>query len=279
MMSTPNLNHYRIIKELGRGSMGTVYLVEHTLLQRQMALKVPHLVPSRPDLRERFYREARVTAALEHSNICPVFEVGEKDGMPYLVMAYIEGKSLAELICREKSLPQFRAAQIAYKLASALEVVHRQYIVHRHLTPPNVMINRRGEPILIDFGLARFLDQGTHRIRQGAVIGTPAYMPPEQAVGAIDLVGPASDQYSLGVILYELLTGEMPFKGNVAQVMMAVLTKKAAPPSALRPDLDPILEKACLKAMAPEINDRYPSMAEFGAALARFAGAESSSRP
>src|SRR5947209_18507342 len=172
-------------------------------------------------------------------------------------MAYIEGATLTVLIRRDRPLPPGRAVEVAYKLARALEEAHGRGIVHRDLKPANVMMNRRGEPVIMDFGLARRMDQDTRLTHQGSVMGTPAYMPPEQVRGDLQLVGPASDQYSLGVILYELLSGHVPFKGTMGVVMAAVLDGKPRPLCELRPDVDPVLEGVCLKAMAANVADRF----------------------
>src|SRR5262249_44863494 len=159
------------------------------------------------------------------------------------------GLPLTEVSRRERPMPAGRAAAIVEKLARALEEAHRHNVVHRDLKPSNIMMNRRGEPVIMDFGLARRLDQDVRITHQGSVLGTPAYMSPEQVNGDTTL-GPPTDIYSLGVILYELLAGQVPFKGNMAQVMALILTQAPKPPSTLRPDLDPELERICLKAMA-----------------------------
>jgi serine/threonine protein kinase len=251
--------------------MGTVYLALDTQVQRQVALKIPHSQPGEsPELRERFLREARIAAMLDHPNICPVYDIGEEEGRPYLTMAYIEGQTLAEVLRVCNPIPQRRAVVIVAKLARAVEEVHRHGIVHRHLTPSNVMVNRRGEPVIIDFGLARRTDRDEQLTHQGSVMGTPAYMSPEQVIGD-GQVGPASDQWSLGVILYELLTGQLPFRGSIGQVMAKILTEAPKPPSWVRPDLAPAVDEVCLRALARQPEDRYPSAGEFAAALARCA--------
>jgi predicted Ser/Thr protein kinase len=260
---------YELLRELGRGATGTVYLALDTQLQLKVALKIAHFQPgASPKQRERFLREARAAAVLDHPNICPVHDVGEENGRLYLTMAYIEGQTLAEVLHACRPMPQRRAVEIVAKLAGALAEVHCRTIVHCHLTPSNVMINRRGEPILIDFGLARRLDRDVPLTHQGSVLGTPAYMSPEQVNG--DAIGPASDQYSLGVILYELLTGQLPFQGSLGRLMTKILTEVPRPPRALRPEIDPGVEQTCLRAMAREIPDRFPAVGDFAAALARW---------
>jgi serine/threonine protein kinase len=261
---------YRIIKTLGRGAMGAVYLAEDTQLQRQVALKTPHFVSEpTPELLERFYREARAAATLRHPNICPVHDVGQIEGTHYITMAYIEGHPLSAFIQPSKPQPERQILFLVRKLAQALEEAHEHGIVHRDLKPANIMVDKRSEPIIMDFGLARQLERdGSIRITQsGMLLGTPAYMSPEQVEGEPDKIGPPTDQYSLGVILYELLTGQLPFRGSIAAVMGQIVMKEAAPPSRLRRGLDPRIDAACLKMMAKKPSERYGSMAAVAAEL------------
>ncbi|MCI0465275.1 MAG: PEGA domain-containing protein [Gemmataceae bacterium] len=268
--ASPN-SRYEILKELGRGSMGTVYLVMDTFLQRQVAMKVPLFRPDdSPELLERFRREARAAATLNHPNICPVYDVGESEGRPYLTMAFIEGEPLTQVVRRERPMDTHRAVTIIKTLAGALEEAHCRGIIHRDLKPSNVMMNNRGEPVVMDFGLARRIDQDVRLTSPGAVLGTPAYMSPEQVRGDLQ-IGPRSDIYSLGVMLYEMLAGQVPFRGPVGGILHQILNEKPRPPHELRADLDPQLEAVCLKAMAFDAADRYATMAEFAEALDRFA--------
>jgi serine/threonine protein kinase len=264
---------YRILKTLGQGAMGAVFLAEDTQLHRNVALKIPKFSEhSGKNLLERFYREARAAATLRHAHICPVYDVGEIDGTHYLTMAFIEGKPLSEVIRKGKPLTERQAAGVVRKLALGLEEAHGQGVVHRDLKPANIMIDRKGEPVVTDFGLARQLEQSDEsRITQtGAILGTPAYMSPEQVEADPEKVGPASDVYSLGVILYELLTGKLPFQGPVTSVLAQIVSKTPEKPASLRPGLDPALEAICLKMMARSTNDRYGTMGEVAEALTQW---------
>jgi serine/threonine protein kinase len=263
---------YRLLKLLGQGGMGAVYLAHDTALDRPVALKVPHFdADDGPEVLARFYREARSAATVVHPNICPVHDVGEIGGVSYLTMAYVEGKPLSHLIEGPKPPTPRQSALLVRKLALALEEAHRRGVIHRDLKPANVMIDRRGEPVIMDFGLARRGRKGDPRLTQeGSFLGTPAYSPPEQVSGKVEAMGPASDVYSLGVILYELLAGRLPFTGDMMAILSSVLLEQPPPPSQFRPDLDVELETICLKAMAKKIPDRHASMADLAAELQNY---------
>jgi predicted Ser/Thr protein kinase len=263
---------YRILKRLGQGGMGTVYLAHDSQLDRSVAVKVPHFRPE-DGLRalERFPIEARAAAALNHRNICRVHDAGQIDGVPYLTMAYIEGRSLSDLLRAKQPFAPAEAAAVVRKLALALHEAHAQGVIHRDLKPSNILIDKHDEPVLMDFGLARKTGAAEARLtHSGLIMGTPAYMSPEQANGDLAVMGPAADIYSLGVILYELLAGRPPFRGPAATVLGQIMSATPQPPSAYRPDLDPALEAICLQAMAKNIADRYPSMAALADALTAY---------
>ncbi|HXY34650.1 MAG TPA: protein kinase [Planctomycetaceae bacterium] len=260
---TGRFGRYQIVRALGKGAMGTVYLAEDTQLERKVAIKTPHFEDDPTgELLARFYREARAAATLRHANICPVHDVGQIDGKHYISMAYIEGQPLSTLIRPDKPLSERQALLAIHKLAKALQEAHDHGIVHRDLKPANIMVDKKGEPVIMDFGLARKArrEGEASLTHSGMILGSPAYMSPEQVEGDPESVGPASDQYSLGVILYELLTAQLPFRGTVVNVLAQIITKEPTRPSGLRADLDPRIEAVCLKMMAKQAADRFPSM-------------------
>jgi serine/threonine protein kinase len=266
----PRFGRYRVKKKLGGGGMGSVYLVENTELEREEALKVPHFDEGDdPQLRERFLREAKSAAKLDHPNLCPVWDSGVLDGVYYLTMRFLKGKLLSDFT--GKPQPPRKAAEIAATLAQALAAAHAKGVIHRDLKPGNVMMVSGVGPVIMDFGLAKQVEQADQRLtRAGSRLGTPAYMPPEQVNGDLERMGPASDVYSLGVILYELLTGRLPFEGTMAMIFGQILYTEPPLPSKVVPGLDPALNGICQKAMAKESAERYPSMDDFAAALADF---------
>ncbi|MFO0917136.1 MAG: bifunctional serine/threonine-protein kinase/formylglycine-generating enzyme family protein [Planctomycetaceae bacterium] len=274
------MGRYRVEKELGRGAMGAVYLARDMDLDRPVALKLPHFSSQdNPDLISRFLREARSAAMLAHPNICRVYDVSEHQGTRYIAMEFIDGRPLSAYV-RGGSIQARQAASITRKLALGLAEAHKQGIIHRDLKPDNILINKNGEPILTDFGLARETTRGNATATQdGAILGSPAYMPPEQAAGNLSSMGPSSDVYSLGVVLYEMLTGKVPFRGSVVEVLAQVLMKAPKPVRELRPEVDPAIAAICEKMMAKKAVDRYQSMAEVAAALADWIKSPQKSAP
>jgi tRNA A-37 threonylcarbamoyl transferase component Bud32 len=258
---------YRIRRVIGGGGMGTVYLADDTQLDRAVALKVPHTFRTEDvTARERFRREGRAAAALDHPNLCRVYDVGEQDGVPYLTMAFIEGSPLSTPPGGEPSVE--RIATLVRKVALALAHAHAHGVVHRDLKPSNILIDARGEPVVTDFGLARREGADDVQVtRDGVPLGTPAYMSPEQVTARARAIGPPTDIFSLGVILYQLLTGQIPYRGGPAEVMVQIAVEPPPRPSEARPGIDPRLEAVCLKALAKAPEDRYASMNEFAAAL------------
>ena len=259
---------YRIVREVGRGGMATVYLAEDLRHGRDVAVKVLH-----PDLSsalgpDRFLREIRLAARLNHPHILPLFDSGEADGFLYYVMPFIVGESLRDLLNRDGRIPMEQACGIARSVAGALDYAHRNQIVHRDIKPENIMINE-GEAMVMDFGIAKALTAAsTETLTQiGMVVGTPAYVSPEQAAGETDIDG-RSDQYSLGCVVFEMLSGERPFSGPTAQ---AVLSKRFSEPApSLRSkvkDLPDETEAAVTKAMAQDAARRFTTSAEFAKAM------------
>ncbi len=266
------IGRFEVRAVLGTGAFGRVYRAYDPTLDREVAVKVPLAEAVRtPEDHDRFVKEAKAAATISHPNICQVHEVGEQDGVPYIVMALVPGQSLADVIrARKEPMAEKQAAIIVRKLALALEAAHRKGVVHRDLKPANVMFDKeRKDLVVMDFGLARRpVADGTARdTRSGVVMGTPAYMSPEQARGGSKDVGPEADVFSLGVILYELLTGSRPFIGTAHEVISQILLVEAEPPSQRRPGLDSTLEAACLKALAKDPARRFASMREFASVL------------
>ena len=267
-----DFGRYYMIKTLGEGRMGTVFLAHDEQLDRKVALKIPKLsTQDRSDARERFLQEARLAAKLHHRNICPVYDIGEFGGHPYLAMAYIEGRELTQFINSKKRQPETVVATVIRKLALALREAHANGILHRDLKPDNVMIDLQHEPVVMDFGLARMIVQDDARMTAaGTILGTPAYMSPEQVEGEVDQLGPPSDVFSLGILFYELLTGDLPFQGSVGSVMTQIVMKNPPPPSELRAGLDPELEAICLRMLSKRIEDRYKSMSGVAVAITEY---------
>jgi serine/threonine protein kinase len=266
---------YEVRQLLGRGGMGSVYLAHDSVLQVEVALKVPHPdLLADPYIREQVLHEARAGVRLVHPNICRVLDFGIFENTPYLSLQYIAGEPLSR--CRPAGQSWWEpgeATNLVHTLATALSVAHAQGIIHRDLKPGNVLLTPPPErkPFLTDFGLALRLNTAeAHVPMEGEITGTLPYMPPEQVrVGLVPL-GPGADIYSLGVILYELLTGRLPFNGpNYAEVIPQILQDEPLPPSKLRAGLDPALDAICLKALAKRVHDRFLSMDEFGDSLAR----------
>ena len=241
--------------------MGEVFLAHDTQLDRRVALKVPTITDDDDgEMAERFIREARSAASLEHPNICPIYDVGSIDGTLFVTMAYIKGQKLSRAIGNQP-IPQRSAVVIVRKVALALDRIHRNGVIHRDVKPDNIMLNQDGEPFVMDFGIARrtIADDVTRLTQTGTLLGTPAYMSPEQ----IDIdreVDARTDIYSLGVTLYEMLTGHIPFDGPIPSVIHGIMTKTPRNPSQWNSKIDRVLESICLKMMAKNVNDRIPTM-------------------
>jgi serine/threonine-protein kinase len=263
---------FTLLEEVGHGGMGVVYRARQKSLHRTVALKV-----IQRGERARFQFEAEAAAKLEHANIVPVYGVGEHEGEPYLCMKYVEGTTLARLVA-ENPLPPREAARYVSQVARAVHYAHENGILHRDLKPANVLIDRQGRPYVSDFGLAKQVVGGPQLTVSNAIVGTPSYMPPEQASGQRGQLGPASDVYSLGAILYELLTGRPPFRAATSvDTLLQVLDQEPVPPRHLNPEVDRALELICLKCLQKHSDLRYPSAAALADDLDRFLNDETPS--
>lgn len=269
-MTVQKFGRYEIKSELGRGGMATVYKAFDPLPEREVALKVlPREMLHDPQFRVRFEREIKTIAALEHPAIVPIYDVGEENGQPYYVMRYMPGGSLQDRIA-QGPLSLQETARIFTKLAPALDEAHAKGIIHRDLKPGNILFDRAGEPYISDFGIAKITQTQGATVTGGAIIGTPAYMSPEQAQG--DQVDGRSDIYALGVILFEMLSGVQPYQ---ATTPMAVVVKHLTEPIPhildsnpnLPPDIEPVIEKA----MAKNREERFGTAAELADAISEVA--------
>jgi WD40 repeat protein len=267
----PQVPGYKVLGELGRGGMGVVYRAWHVRLNRPVALKMLLAGPyARPEERERFLREAQAVAGLRHPNIVPVYDVGDCDGRPYFTMELVEGGSLAQTLTGAPR-PARDAAALVATLADAVQAAHKSGIVHRDLKPGNILLSADGTPKITDFGLARRFGEDSGLTVTGVPLGTPSYMSPCQARGDKTAVGPGTDVYALGAILYELLTGRPPFRAETpSATLQQVMTEEPVPPARLNPRVPRDLATICLKCLEKEPQRRYASAADLAADLGRF---------
>jgi serine/threonine protein kinase/WD40 repeat protein len=289
-LTTPPIHEYEILGELGKGGSSIVFRARHLKLNRLVALKM--LLGgsyARPDERERFRLEAEAVARLQHPHVVQIFEVGEHQGMPFCALELVEGGNLADRL-NGAPLPAAAGARLTIMLAQAMHAAHQAGIIHRDLKPANVLLatsdrpeavwlgdpaGKRYEPKIADFGLARRLDGGTGFSLSGDVMGTPSYMAPEQAAGRVREIGPASDVWALGAILYEMLTGRAPFRGvTVLDTLEQVRLAEPVSPRRLQPTVPRDLETICLKCLRKEQGRRYASAAELSLDLQRHLNGE-----
>ena len=273
------LGPYRIISQVGQGGMATVYKAYQPSMDRNVAIKVlPRQLAESPEFAARFQQEARIIARLEHPHILPVFDFGESDGVTYFVMRYLEAGTLkTKMEAGPLSLNEID--RLFTQLAEALNYAHGHGIIHRDLKPANALIDESGNLFLTDFGIAKLLESASPRLTQtDAIMGTPAYISPEQA--RAETVNQRSDIYSLGIILYEMVTGSVPF---VADTPLAVILKHISdplpPPSIVKKDIPQPIESVILKALAKDPDDRYATAAEFLSAWKRALEETETARP
>lgn len=274
-LSVPGLPYsigdYELLEVIGRGGMGVVYRALQLSLNREVAVKMIHENrPSSPENRKRFLAEAEANARLEHPGIVPVYEVGEFGGHPFFSMQFVRGETLADRL-RLGPLPQRAAARIMVDVCRAIDYAHSCGIVHRDIKPSNVMLDSLNQVRLTDFGLAKFADSSDNLTRSGAVLGTPSYMSPEQASGRSTELGPRSDIYSLGTVLYHLLTGRPPFVADSPmQLALQILEHDPAPPRLLEPGIDRDLEMIVQRSIQKPPDLRYATAGEMADDLESF---------
>ena len=266
---------YELLEEIARGGMGVVWKAQQTRLNRTVALKMIRAgaLASGDDVR-RFLREAEAAANLQHPNIVAIHEVGEHDGQHYFSMDYVEGRDLGTLV-KDGPLSPRRTARYVKITAEAIHFAHQRGTLHRDLKPQNVLIDDADQPRITDFGLAKIMKDDSQLTQSGVVMGSPSYMPPEQAAGQHGDIGPTSDVYSLGAMLYELLTGLPPFRGATAMATLReVMEAEPAAPRRLKADIPPDLETICLKCLEKSPSARYPTARALAEELDRFLNGE-----
>lgn len=254
-------DHYELEGEIGRGGMSVVYRARDVRLSRTVAIKVlPPDLAHDPAIRTRFAREAHTSAQLTHAHIVPIHDVGERDGIAYLVMSFVTGGNLAALLAQEPRQPIAEVRRLMCEIADALAYAHLRGVIHRDIKPDNILIDgETGRAMVTDFGIARAIEAGTRLTATGAAVGTPTYMSPEQAVGERGLDG-RSDVYSLGVLGYQMLTGRVPFRaGNSMALLMKHVSEKPQPITDQRPDTPRVLREAIERALMKAPEDRWPT--------------------
>lgn len=265
---------FEILEELGRGGMGAVYKARERQNGRIVALKILLAGSFATEQgKRRFLREAQAGATLHHPHILPVYRLGQEREYPYFTMKYVEGETFGDFMSREKKLES--KLEVLIKVGEALQHAHDMKLLHRDIKPSNILLDRQGNPYLVDFGLAKFLDGGSLLTQTGQALGTPFYMAPEQVRGKKKQVGPPADIYSLGVVLYFVVTGKLPFIAeSLPALYHKIATEEPAPPRLLNPQISPRLEMICLVAIEKNPRHRYPSAQALSDDLARFCRGE-----
>src|SRR5687768_17101562 len=262
-------HQYQVESEIGRGGMSVVYRARDIRLNRTVAIKVlPPELAYDPAIRTRFTREAQTSAQLSHAHIVPIYDVGEREGIAYFVMALVSGGNLAALLAREPRQPIDEVRRLLCEIADALAYAHIRGVIHRDIKPDNILLDAdSGRAIVTDFGIARAIEAGTRLTITGNALGTPQYMSPEQAVGEREVDG-RSDIYSLGVLAYQMLTGRVPFTGgNSMALLFKHVSETPRAIAELRPDAPRALRDAIERALAKSPEDRWPTAAALREAL------------
>lgn len=264
------IGRYEIIEVLGRGAMGIVYKAHDPAIDRVIAIKVIKLEAKslgigKEEIKSRFLREARSAGTLSHPSIITIYDVGEKRDSAYIAMEYIDGKTFADIIAEGVKLNYEQICNTFSQIASALDYAHKKGIIHRDLKPANIMLTKEGIVKLCDFGIAKIKAAG-HTTRTGIIVGTPYYMSPEQVKGEKTIDG-RSDIFSLAIVLYELITGDIPFKGETTSILYKIVHEDPPPPELITKDMAKFYETIILKAMAKNPENRYQSCTEFAKAL------------
>ncbi|MDQ6722406.1 MAG: serine/threonine protein kinase [Candidatus Dormibacteraeota bacterium] len=259
------LGQYEVQEFIGQGAMGTVYRAYHAQLERTGAVKVMQALSPDQDSIARFRHEAQAIARMRHPNILNVFDFGDYQGTPYMIVEYVPGGSLAGRLS-QGLLDRAAALKFLRGIAAGLDYAHSQGVVHRDVKPANVLLERDETPVLADFGLAKLLQGSSVKSMTGVTTGTPAYMAPEQVTG--DQVGPAADRYSLATIAYEMLTGSIPFEGEgVLELLYAHVHRDPVRPSSLKPELNESVDAVVMRGLAKDPRARWGSCEAFVAAL------------